>query len=136
MDDFAEAKEIYFNFQGSRGYMSREFMLKTFDSYKVPPDLLGQWFEELENQHLSRLGEPGNYTVVLFLALHDRWQYLEELSAARPMGKLSQKCAYRDAGRRLDACTSESGERVTLWRWKPYPHFVAVPWSPRSPTYA
>lgn len=116
MDDFAEAKEIYFRCVGSRFYMSRSGEDQVFDSYQVPANLVEEWKVELKEAMLAKLREPGNHMVITYLEHHGDLEHLKELIAAPPLGELREKCAYLEGLLRYaDRCVFRAHPAQLLW---------------------
>ncbi|ORV97213.1 MULTISPECIES: hypothetical protein [Mycobacterium] len=92
--DFAKAREIFFNYDGSRFYMSRDGVEAEYESFSVPKEVENKWLEELTTHKLSMLGESGNWWVVYFLCNKRDCRHLSHLLSAEPLGAFWQRCAY------------------------------------------
>ncbi|GAB4977530.1 hypothetical protein MAHJHV57_47390 [Mycobacterium avium subsp. hominissuis] len=53
--DFAKAREIFFNYDGSRFYMSRDGVEAEYERFSVPKEVENKWLEELTTHKLSML---------------------------------------------------------------------------------
>ena len=94
MNDTEKAKELFFKYDGSTFYMSRDGVQKEFNSYSIPDSLQKDWLTELREQKLPKLNERGNWTTIHFLNHHRQKGYLDKLISVKPLGELWEKCAY------------------------------------------
>ncbi|MEO5911748.1 MAG: hypothetical protein ABIP95_12735 [Pelobium sp.] len=94
MTDLQKAKKLFFNYDGSTFYMSRNGVEGEYQSYHIPDLLQNEWLNELRAEKLTVLNEPGNWKVVYFLNTHRQEGYLDQLISVKPLGKFWEKCAY------------------------------------------
>jgi hypothetical protein len=94
MNDTEKAKELFFKYDGSTFYMSRDGVEKEFYSYDIPDSLQKDWLTELREQKLSKLNERGNWTIIHFLNHHRQKGYLDKLISGKPLGEFWERCAY------------------------------------------
>jgi hypothetical protein len=87
------ARELFFKYDGSRFYMSRDDVEEEYRSYDVPEQLRKQWLEELTATKLDKL-EEGNWSVVYFLLHHRDTRHLPRILQATPRGSYGQRCAF------------------------------------------
>lgn len=88
------ARKLFFEYDGSRFYMSRDGVENEYRQYGVSSELEIQWLEELTQQKLEKFREDGYWGVIHFLQHHHKHQYLELLLTVQPKGTLSEKCAF------------------------------------------
>jgi hypothetical protein len=88
------ARELFFKYEGSRFYMSRNDVEDDYRSYAVPKQLEKQWLEELTATKLNMLEEGDNWSVVYFLLHHRDTRHLSRIMQATPRGSYGQRCAY------------------------------------------
>jgi hypothetical protein len=95
---YREAKQVYFDYDGSRLAMDRDGPLSEnvarFDSYGVPDEVLRAWDEELIDNYLARLDHPANWHVISFLMRRGFGAYLLQLVAQPPLGRLRDRFIY------------------------------------------
>lgn len=84
MDPMARARELFFKYDGSRFYMSRDDVEWEFRSYEIPEQLRKQWLEELTATKLDKLEAGDNWSVVYFLLHHRDTRHLERILRATP----------------------------------------------------
>ncbi|MFI5386997.1 MAG: hypothetical protein ACHQ50_12860 [Fimbriimonadales bacterium] len=89
-----EAKELFFQYDGSRFYMSHDGVEADYLSAGVPPEAEAAWLRELTQDKLRLLSQEGNWMVLHFLNDHAGIGHLAEVVQADPKGKLWQRCAY------------------------------------------
>jgi hypothetical protein len=98
VEQYREAKQVYFEYDGSRFMMDRDGPISesipTFDSYGVPDEVLRAWDEELIADHLALLDQPANWHVISFLMLRGFGAYLIRLTAQAPLGRLRDRVIY------------------------------------------
>lgn len=88
------ARKLFFEYDGSRFYMSRDGVEHQYRQHGVPSELELQWLEELTQQKLENVHENGGWGVIHFLQHHRKYEYLEVLLTVEPKGKLCEKCAF------------------------------------------
>jgi len=88
------AREIFFAYEGSRFYMSRDGVDSEYQRFSVPRELEKQWLDELTVIQLDMLESPGNWRVVNFLKNHDDVRHLSRLVHTTPLGAFWERCAY------------------------------------------
>jgi hypothetical protein len=93
--DFMDAaREMFFRYDGSRFYMSRDDCEATYASFEVPESTEREWIEELTALKIAALGAAGNWRVLNFLVNHRLEGHLNEVIAAKPLGKLWERTAF------------------------------------------
>ena len=90
----SEARELFFRYDGSRFFMSRDDQERRYAEYGVPQSVERAWLAELTAQKLALLDKPGNYWVISFLWGHGNTNHLSKLIAAEPLGRLWERIAY------------------------------------------
>lgn len=88
------ARKLFFEYDGSRFYMSRDGVEDHYRKHGVPSELELQWLNELTQQKLENFHENGDCGVIHFLQHHGKYEYLELLLTVQPKGKLCEKCAF------------------------------------------
>jgi hypothetical protein len=88
------ARELFFRYDGSRFYMSRDGVEYEYLDYAVPHELEMQWLQELTAEKLARLDQPGNWWVLNYFCSHNETRYLHEVMHAEPLGEFWQRCSY------------------------------------------
>lgn len=94
MHSMDRARELFFKYDGSRFYMSRDDVEDEYRSYEVPEQLRKQWLEELTATKLDMLEEGNNWSVVYFLLHHRDTRHLLRILQATPRGSYGQRCAF------------------------------------------
>lgn len=92
--DTKRAKKLFFEFDGSRFYMSRNGVEDEYLQANVPAELEAQWLEQLTKTKLGDLSKPGNYWVLHFLLHHQDFRHFSIVTDAVPLGTLWQKSAF------------------------------------------
>ena len=90
----ARAKELFFRYEGSQFYMSREGADAEYSRFQVPAEIEAAWLEEMTLSRLRGLDAPGNWKVVHFLSSHQDFRHLDAVLGATPMGEMWERCAY------------------------------------------
>lgn len=88
------AKTLFFEYEGSLFYMSRNGVDDQYRSYGVTKSQEAAWLKELTTIQLERLSEPGNWRVINFLWHRELCDHLDEVLEAVPLGKLWERCAF------------------------------------------
>jgi hypothetical protein len=94
VDPIDRARELFWMYDGSGFYMSRDSTDVEYRRYSVPKQLEKQWLEELTTTRLDMLEKPGNWDVVHFLWHHSDTRYLPRLIQTKPLGAVRQRCSY------------------------------------------
>jgi len=94
LDPMDRARELYFKYDGSGLYMSRDGVEDEYRRYSVPKDLEKQWLEELTTTKLDMLESTDYWHVVNFLLNHRDTRHLPRLLHVKPHGKFGHRCAY------------------------------------------
>ena len=89
-----EAKELFFQYDGSRFYMSRDGVEADYLKAGVAPEAEAAWLRELTLDKLRLLSREGNYKVLQFLNHHADVGHLAEVVQADPKGALWQRCTF------------------------------------------
>ena len=109
------ARDLFFKYDGSTFYMSRDGADREYRSYAVPGDLEREWLRELTARHLDALVKPGNWWTLNFLVHHRDTNYLERVIAAPPLGELWQRTAYLELLLEyISACQSAGASRARI----------------------
>jgi hypothetical protein len=109
------ARDLFFKYDGSRFYMSRDGADREYESYGVSRDLERQWMRELTARHLAALNKPGNWWTLNFLVHHRDTSHLEVIIGSPPLGEVWQRTAYLEL--MLDyigACQSAGAARSQI----------------------
>ena len=93
-EDEARARQLFFDFDGSEFYMSRDGVEDEYRALKVPKDLRRKWMRDLTAKHLAALDQPGNWKTIDFLSHHWDYSHVRELLRARPVGVWWERVAY------------------------------------------
>lgn len=93
-EDAVRAKELFFTFDGSEFYMSRDGVDTEFEALNVPRDLRRAWMRELTSEHVAALGQPGNWKTLRFLSHHHDYSHVPDALAARPLGVWWEQVAF------------------------------------------
>lgn len=92
------ARELFFRYEGSGFYMSRDGVDAQYRRYTVPPELEQRWRNELTAQKIAALRRPGTwstqYYALYYLRQRDDTRFLPEAMRAEPGGEFWQRCAY------------------------------------------
>jgi hypothetical protein len=74
-----KAKRLFFKYDGSRFYMSRDGVEETYQSFRVPKHLESAWLQDLTRAKLRVLSRNGNWTVLEFLNHHADYGHLADV---------------------------------------------------------
>lgn len=88
------AKELFFRYDGSLFYMSRDGVEEDFLKLHIPESMQAEWLEELTISKMKQLNSPGNWRVISFLIHHGDHRFFDQITAAKPLGKFWEKCAF------------------------------------------
>jgi ribosomal protein L40E len=91
---FAEARDLFFKYDGSRFYMSRNDVEFDYLRFKVPKDLEEQWLAELAERKLALLDKPPNGGVLHYFWHHGDVRHLHRFIQTQPLGEFRSRCAY------------------------------------------
>lgn len=109
------ARDLFFKYDGSTFYMSRDGADREYQSYGVPKDLEREWLRELTARHLAALDKPGNWWTLNFLVHHRDTNHLERVMATPPLGELWQRTAYLELMLQyISACQSAGASRARI----------------------
>src|SRR5690349_2275361 len=110
MDEFLEAKTMYFDYEGSPFFMDRNGELEKFERYQVPASLLRAWDAELKQRALAGLTSYRvNWGVIHFLRHHGHAGHLHDLVGTPPRGDLRDRCIYlEELLRYVDLCADDA----------------------------
>lgn len=106
--DLREAKELFFRYDGSRFFMSRDGVEAEYLGAKVPARVEAEWLTELKRAKLHLLSRAGDWTALSFFLHHADFGHLAEAVRADPNGPLWPRCVF--LGQLLDYA---SGARRT-----------------------
>ena len=97
-DAMDRARELFFRYEGSGFFMSRDGADAQYRRYAVPPELEQQWRTALTAQKVAELRRaatwPAQYFALYYLRHHGDTRYLPEAMRAEPVGEYWQRCAY------------------------------------------
>jgi len=99
------AKDMFFCHYGSQSFhepydqeYAADNLLKDLDdeyaAFNIHESVERQWIQELTEEEIGNLILPENSRVIRFLMRHEKFNYLPELLAAKPLGLLAAKCDY------------------------------------------
>jgi hypothetical protein len=88
------ARELFFQYDGSGFYMSRDDVEWEYRGYGVPPELEAQWRHELTAEKIAKLDQPGNWWTLNYLCHHNDTRFLHQVVRAEPLGKLWERVSY------------------------------------------
>lgn len=91
---FRAARELFFAYEGSLFYMSRNDQDRRYLEYGVPNSVEQRWLAELTARQLDSLDTRSNWRVINFLLHHRDTNYLEKVVAAQPLGQLWERISY------------------------------------------
>jgi hypothetical protein len=89
-----EAKRLFFAYDGSCFYMSRDGAAAKYLEAGVPPEFESAWLDELTRIKLRSLRRKGNWKVLRFLNHHADYGHLAAVAGAEPNGLLWERCAF------------------------------------------
>jgi hypothetical protein len=92
--DLQEAKRLFFEYDGSRFYMSRDGVEANYREAGVPPETEAAWLRELTRAKLDLLSREANWAVLQFLNHHEDPGHIDEVVCADPRGSLWQRSAF------------------------------------------
>lgn len=90
----SRAKQLFFEYAGSRFYMSRNGVEDEYNLLDVPSDVENQWLKELTDAKLQLLDDRGNWKIVQYLLHHGETRHWSRLRSVSPLGVFWEKCAY------------------------------------------
>src|SRR3954453_4500511 len=70
------AKDLFFRYDGSRFYMSRDGAEGDYQEAGIPPEVEAAWLEELKRAKLCLLSQKGNWRVLGFFLHHADFGHL------------------------------------------------------------
>ena len=88
------AKNIYFDYIGSRFFMDRDGIYPTYAKFKVSKEKEQKWLKELTEIKLKALKERGNWKTIFFLNQHSDFEHLNEILNSEPLGEYWEKCSF------------------------------------------
>ena len=89
-----QARKLFFDYDGSGFYMSRDGVDVEYQRYSVSKELEREWLDELTAIKLKKLQDPGNWSVVHFLWHHGDSRQLSLLIQTKPLGAFWERCAF------------------------------------------
>jgi hypothetical protein len=92
--DLIEAKRLFFAYDGSYFYMTRDGVQEAYREAGVPPEVESAWLDELTQVKLQALRRKGNWWALYFLNRRDDHRHLAVVLEAEPMGVLWERCAF------------------------------------------
>lgn len=121
--DMQAAKELFFRYDGSVFYMSRDGVDADYREAGIPRDVEAVWLDEMKSDKLRLLSQKGNWRIVYFFHHHSDLGHLADFIEAEPKGVLWERCCFletllkyagaaREAGRD-DSLVSEAVRKVT-----------------------
>ncbi len=93
-EDEARARELFFAYDGSEFFMSRDGADAEYTALKVPKTLERVWMRELTDKLLAALDQPGNWKTIYLLSHHWDFSHVREVLKARPKGVWWERVAY------------------------------------------
>jgi hypothetical protein len=88
------ARELFFQYDGSGFYMSRDGVSGEYREYRVPPELERRWRQDLTAEKIAKLDQPGNWSTLNYLCHHNDTRFLHEVVRAEPLGELWKRVSY------------------------------------------
>jgi hypothetical protein len=88
------ARELFFEYDGLKFHMWHDGALGEYERLAVPPDVEAGWLRAMTAEKLAAVGAPGNWRVVMYLARHADYAYVELLTGTAPRGALWEQCAF------------------------------------------
>jgi hypothetical protein len=92
--NLSEAKKIFFQYDGSLFYMSRDGADSQYAEMNIPKETETLWLEELTSEKVESLKSSGNWHAIHFFINHDDHRHVENIMAVTPKGELWEKCAF------------------------------------------
>jgi hypothetical protein len=92
--DREEARSLFFAYDGSTFYMSRDGVEEAYRGAGVPPEVQSAWLEDLTEIKLRDLRQRGNWRVLHFLNHHADHGHIATVVKAEPKGLLWERCAF------------------------------------------
>ena len=92
--NLSEAKKIFFQYDGSLFYMSRDGVDRQYAKMNIPKETEAIWLEELTSKKVESLKSNGNWSAIHFFIHHGDHHHIENIMAVTPKGKLWEKCAF------------------------------------------
>lgn len=89
-----DARNIFFKYDGSRFYMSRDDMEFEYRRFNVPEELEEQWLTALATQKLALLDKSPNGGVIHYFWHHSDVRHLQRFVQTEPLGDFGCRCAY------------------------------------------
>lgn len=116
------ARELFFAYDGSVFYMSRNGVDDEYRQYAVPKELEKQWMEELTATKLDLLDGPGYWHVASFLLHHRDTRHLTRLLNVKTRGESGHRCAYlEDLLRYVEMCVRvDAVNDIRVWEAAEY----------------
>jgi hypothetical protein len=105
----ARARQLFFAYDGSTFYMSRDGAEAEYEQYEVPPATEDEWLQELTRSRVAELDQPGNWRSVNFLLHHGNFAHVDEVLAAAPKGVLWERCSFLELALKYLAEARERG---------------------------
>ncbi|OBF13540.1 hypothetical protein A5730_02645 [Mycobacterium sp. ACS4054] len=88
---------LFFQYDGSQFYMSRDGVEQEYLDCAVPGELEASWRRELTAAKLARLDQPGNWSTLDYLHHHNDTRYLHLVERTEPLGKFWERFAYLES---------------------------------------
>lgn len=89
-----QARELFFQYDGSTFYMSRDGADRRYAELGVPRAIEQAWLEELTDRKLAALDNAGNWWTINFLVHHQLAGHLARVVASEPRGELWERLSY------------------------------------------
>lgn len=106
--DEAAARALFFAYEGSTFYMSRDGSDREFAAMQVPRALRERWLKEMTEERLASMGGPGGWRSVNFLWHHGVSGHLPAVLGHAPLGKPWERTAYLElAAKYAEQCASK-----------------------------
>lgn len=105
----AAARDLFFAYEGSSFYMSRDGRDRDFEAMEVPKESQRRWLDELAAKRLVEIGEPGGWRSVSFLLHHGLQGHLQVVIGTTPAGRPWERTAYLElAAKYVEQCATAS----------------------------
>ena len=109
--DLQAARDLFFRYDGSRFYMSRDGMEADYQEAGVPPQVETTWLKELKRDKLRLLARKGNWRVLDFFLHHADFGHLADFIRAEPRGVLWERCSFLEKLLTYAGEAKEAGRR-------------------------
>ena len=120
------AKDLFFRYDGSWFYMSRDGVDREYAAYNIPRSTEKLWLKELTTKKLAALGDSGNWRVIHFLIHHADFAHLPEILAVHRWANFGRgarfwrSCSNTSLNAEKERCSASKSKRAMqgLYRWR------------------